>query len=560
MSNTPNDVLIIGAGLAGLTAARLLSERGVRVTVLEASSSVGGRVKTDEVEGFLLDRGFQVLLTAYPEAQALLDYKKLQLKPFFNGALVRGPEGMSKVADPWRHPIEGVQSIYNKIGDFRDKLKVGELRQKLISQGETAYLNTPEITTLQYLKNFGFSDNMIELFFRPFLGGIFLESQLNTSSRFFEFVFRMFSNGDVAIPAMGMQAIPRQLAASLPEGTVRLNTRVTAIQPGEVTLENGDVLAASAILLATDAHDAHQLFGSAVPERAFNEVHCLYFAAPKAPVTDPILVLNALRGEFINNLCVPSLLSAQYAPAGQHLVSVSVLENGLDAEQLLNALRGELKDWFGASVDAWRHLKTYTIRRALPNLALPENPLTIQPCPLGEGIFSCGDYLDTPSINGAMATGRRAAEEIWFALQRQSAVVEPRLFGGAPADHQLVLLAHGSRDPRWQQPFEQLLKQAQDQHGQDAVALAYMEMCGPSLAEVAERAYQNGVRNLLVLPLFMSAGGHVSQDLPRLGQAAMAAHSGLNVALLPPVGEQGPVRDAFLQVIGDSLARVPLGV
>lgn len=416
MSHSQYDVLIIGAGLAGLTAAQYLQTQDVQCLILEASDSVGGRVKTDVVDGFLLDHGFQVFLNAYPEAQRVLDYETLGLKPFFNGALVWTGDALHKLADPWRHPVEGVQSIYNKVGSLKDKLKVGELRQKLVSQPDDAYRVNPETTTLQALRDFGFSENMIDTFFRPFLGGIFLESDLFTSSRFFEFVFRMFSLGEAVLPAQGMQAIPRQIAGRLPADTIRLNSRVVHIEPGQVRLENGETLMAQAILLATDATDAAHLRAE-IPTKSFNSVHCVYFAAPKAPTHEAILVLNGIPGKLVNNLCVPSLVAPTYAPAGQHLISVSVLRNGLEAEQLVQAVVAELQEWFGEEVLEWRHLKTYDIQRALPCVTIPESTVPPTQPALPEGIFSCGDYLDTPSINGAMTTGRRAAKAILKALK-----------------------------------------------------------------------------------------------------------------------------------------------
>lgn len=411
------DVVIVGAGLAGLSAAKILTAKGLSCLVLEAADRVGGRVKTDEYEGFLLDHGFQVFLKAYPEARQLLNYDRLDLKEFFNGSKVwlGSADGFQKVADPWRHPVEGLQSVYNKVGTLKDKLKVADLRQELLDQRQDAYFDNPEMTVESYLLDFGFSRQMIDTFFRPFLSGIFLEPDLKTSSRFFEFVFRMFSLWGASLPATGMRAIPEQLAADLPAGSIRFNSPVAEIAPGMVRLASGERIKAVNVLLATDAADAGKLLPNA-PKRAFNAVTCLYFAAPHPPVAEPILLLNGLTGKLVNNVCVPSQVAPAYAPKGQALISVSVLGAQGDGDNSMEALarvvRAELRDWFGVQVEDWRPLRHYVIRRALPSLVVPGNSLQSGSARLGEGLYQCGDYLETPSINGAMASGRKAAEAI----------------------------------------------------------------------------------------------------------------------------------------------------
>ncbi|MCE3235134.1 MAG: oxidoreductase, FAD-binding protein [Vampirovibrio sp.] len=415
MSQAQHDVVIVGAGVAGLSAAKILGAHGVSCLVLEASDQVGGRIRTDDYEGFQLDYGFQVFLPAYPEARKLLNYDALDLHAFFNGSLVwmGRDNGFQKVADPWRHPAEGVQSMYNKVGTLKDKLKVAELRQRLLAQDSRDYWSQPEIPTETYLIQQGFSQNMIDTFFRPFLAGIFLEPDLQTSSRFFEFVFRMFSIGGAALPARGMRAIPEQLASELPSGAVRLESRVSDIEAGSVRLENGEIVSAKAVLIATDAKEVRELLPSIAP-RAFNAVHCLYFAAPQPPVEGPILVLNGSMDPLINNLCVPSTVAPTYAPEGQSLVSVSVLGHNAAAagNALAQAVQEQLKNWFGQPVNDWRLLKHYAIPAALPRLTVPDDSLQTKPSRLAEGLYLCGDYLDTPSINGAMASGRRAAEAV----------------------------------------------------------------------------------------------------------------------------------------------------
>ena len=191
------DAVIVGAGLAGLACGCELAQRGLSCVLLEASDGVGGRARTDQVDGFLLDRGFQVLLTDYPEAKRLLDYPALQLQSFEPGALVRINGKFHRVSDPWRRPSEAMSTLMAPIGSVSDKLDLGKLRAKLSGDSQEDP-QAGQISTMQYLRDFGFSSAMIDSFFRPFLGGIFLERELLTSSRMFEFVFRMFSSGEAS--------------------------------------------------------------------------------------------------------------------------------------------------------------------------------------------------------------------------------------------------------------------------------------------------------------------------------------------------------------------------
>jgi phytoene dehydrogenase-like protein len=411
MSKT--DVIIVGAGLAGLSCARELHAHDISFQILEASDSVGGRVRTDEVDGFLLDRGFQVLLTAYPETQRVLDYERLDLRSFYPGALVWYENRFHKVADPWREPLDGVRGIVSPIGTLTDKARVGRLRARVVQGSIDELFQRPEKTTLQALRDEGFSDSIIERFFRPFLGGIFLSRELDTSSRLFEFVFRMFSLGETAVPALGIQQIPLQLAAGLPEGTIRLNSEVTAVQPGRITLASGEQPEAEVVVVATEGPVAARLLNQAVTAPRSRSVTCLYFAAGEPPVTEPILVLNGTGRGLVNNMHVADRVARTYAPVGQHLISVTVLGNpDLDDGTLETAVRQELQEWFGDQINEWRHLRTYRIHHAQPD----QSPPALQPAQrtvrLETGLYVCGDYRDNASINGAMVSGWRTGQAI----------------------------------------------------------------------------------------------------------------------------------------------------
>ncbi|MEZ4521226.1 MAG: FAD-dependent oxidoreductase [Thermomicrobiales bacterium] len=211
MSTDAERVVIVGAGLAGLSCGLHLAAEGIPFSIFEAADQVGGRVRTDEVRGFRLDRGFQVLLTAYPEAAELLDYGDLDLHPFYPGAFVRTGGRFHVLADPFRNPVDGGKTIATPVGSILDKGRVAQLRYRVRSGTLDDLWKHPETTSLNYLRQAGFSTSMIDGFFRPFFGGVFLEPDLRTSSRMLEFIFRMFAQGDIAIPATGMEAIPASL-------------------------------------------------------------------------------------------------------------------------------------------------------------------------------------------------------------------------------------------------------------------------------------------------------------------------------------------------------------
>ncbi|XP_030539396.2 uncharacterized protein LOC115747388 [Rhodamnia argentea] len=425
-SDPPPKVIIVGAGLAGLAAAARLRSHDVPFLLLEASDAVGGRVRTDLVDGFLLDRGFQIFITAYPEAQKLLDYRALDLKRFYSGALVYYDGRFHTVADPIRHFSDSVNTLVNPIGSVLDKLLIGLARIRVLSRSDREILTADEVRTIDLLTKLGFSDSIVERFFRPFFGGIFFDRELETTSRLFDFVFKCLALGDNALPAKGIAAIPKQLALKLPQESILLNTKAVSIEFDKsespiLRLESGEILRSElGVIVAVEEPAAAKLLagkyeGAKANRKPPRSTVCLYFAADRdrIPVKDPVLFLNGSGKGIVNNMFFATNVAPSYGPPEKALVSVSLigLFEGVSDNDLTAKVVRELTDWFGESaVGSWRHLRTYRIGFAQPNQC-PPTDLTKDPR-VGSGVYVCGDYLTSATFDGALVSGRLAAEAL----------------------------------------------------------------------------------------------------------------------------------------------------
>ncbi|MFP5308200.1 MAG: NAD(P)/FAD-dependent oxidoreductase [Actinomycetes bacterium] len=407
------DTVVVGAGLAGLACARRLTAAGRRVTVLEAGDAVGGRVRTDVVDGFRLDRGFQVLLTGYPAARSQLDYDRLDLRPFAPGVTIRAGGRFHTLADPLRDPLRALGGIVTPVATIPDGLRLLRLRTRVLRTPGHRLATAPQVPIRQRLVDEGFSPRIISSFFRPFLAGVFFDTDLTTSSRMFDLVFRSFFRGEVAVPALGMQAMPEQLAAGLPPGTVELGVEVADVAPGRVTTTAGATHEADHVVVAVDGPAASRLLGDRVEVAPGRGTVTLYYRAPVSPVGEGMLVLDADGDGPVNNVAVMSDVSAAYAPPGESLVSVSVvgLPDGGD-EALDVAVRAQLRGWYGPPVDGWARLRSYRIPYAQPRQDLDDLPTLARDVRLDDGLWVCGDHRDTASIQGALVSGRRTADAI----------------------------------------------------------------------------------------------------------------------------------------------------
>lgn len=406
------DVLVVGAGMAGLACAADLTAAGRSVQVLEASDTVGGRMRTDRAEGFLIDHGFQVFNTSYPQVRRRLDLAALRLCPFTPGALVRTGQGeLLRFADPTRRPRECADLLSGRLLTARDLLALGVLSARDMLAPAGLVKGAGESTTLTALAGAGLSPELVERFFRPFLSGIFLEDTLETSSRFFHLVWRSMLRGTLCLPRDGIGAVPAQLAAGLPAGTVRLETPVAALTDEGVLLDDGGELAARAVVVATGPEvAAHLLPGLEVPVTRTVTTH--YHAAPRPPLREPTLLVDERR-RFLNT-CVLSEVASSYAPDGRALVATSVL--GGDAPEQDLVLRGHLAEAYGTDTGGWEHVAARTVPGALPAMP-PRWPLT-RTTRVGVRRFVCGDHRATGSVQGALASGARAARELLAALPR----------------------------------------------------------------------------------------------------------------------------------------------
>ena len=412
MKLTDVDVVVVGAGLAGLSCARHLIENSVSFVVLEADARIGGRLKTDVLDGFLLNHGFQVLQTAYPEARRQLDYHRLELKPFAPGAMIRMEGRFFRVADPRRRPQDIWSSLTAPIGTLTDRLRMIRMASSAKRGSVSSLFQRPDMTTLEFLHAQGISEKMVERFFKPFFGGVCLDPRIQASSRVFKYVLRVFAEGDVALPGQGMGAIASQIAEGLPEGAIRTGVRVESIHPGGVTLTSGQEFKCRAVVLATDGPETQRLLGKPASIVSHGEL-CLYFAAKLAPINAPYLILNGEGAGMVNSLTVPSIVAPSYAPAGEELISVVLIGNlAVDDRTAESVVRKELTDWFGPAVNEWRHLKTYRIVHALPKQPPPMPDPTVRTAAEKPGIYVCGEFGSVPGIQWALLSGRHAAEAV----------------------------------------------------------------------------------------------------------------------------------------------------
>ncbi|MEU3622879.1 oxidoreductase [Amycolatopsis coloradensis] len=396
-------VVIVGAGLAGLSAGLHLHRAGIACAVLEAGDEVGGRVRTDVVDGFRLDRGFQILNPAYPAIGRLVDVDALRLGKFWRAVRVSDEDRLSLLGNPLDAPKALRDVAARRYLSAKDLAALGALTARVAGGPARSIIRGDDGTTAGELRRTGLSDRAVETVLRPFLSGVFLESGLSTSSRFFRLVWRSFLRSAPSLPALGMGELPRQLARSLPVDAVRTGTSVEEAGNGRVRTSGGDVWKARAVIVATDGTTAARLVGE-VPEPRWNSVTTWYFAPPRSPLREPVIMIDA-RGGPILNTAVLSEVCPTYAPEGAALVSASALTPLEEPD-----VRRALSRMYRADASRWPLVGRYEIPHALPSMPAPHD--IRREIRFGERLYVCGDHRDTSSLQGALASGGRTARAV----------------------------------------------------------------------------------------------------------------------------------------------------
>jgi phytoene dehydrogenase-like protein len=400
------DVVIVGGGLAGLAAARRLDRAGVEWLLLEHADRLGGRVATDVVDGWHLDRGFQVINTAYPRLPALVDIDALDMRYFTSGVLVRRAGELHRLENPVHEPLGVVKTLTSGVGSVADRLKFAAFAARCATYPAKVLLAEPETTAQAALRKAGLSHRMIEEVLRPFLSGVFGDRSLDTSSHVLAMVLRSFARGRIGVPANGMGALPAALAGPLPYPRLLVNAEVLSVGPGMVVTANGEIRCRN-IIVATGAPAAAELIdGLAKPD--MRGLTTYYFGADHAPIAEPALLLDGDRREIIANTVVVSNAAPEYAPAGKSLIAASTVGVAAPSGASEAVMRVELARIYGVPTDEWELLSVVPIPDALPAANVPQSFLR-KPVDLGKGLYIAGDHRDSPSLQGALASGWRTA-------------------------------------------------------------------------------------------------------------------------------------------------------
>lgn len=407
------EVAIIGAGLAGLACAIELQKNNIDFQIFEASDGVGGRVRSDVIDGFILDRGFQLYNPSYSEGKRLLNYEALDLKPFIPGVAIRDNKRLRIVVDPFRAKGFKLNLLKDIPGNPLSYLGLLRYFLSYLVTSDAQIATTKDISASDSLIRSGVRGNLLEKLLRPFLKGVFLESELKTSRKFLDVVLKTFLRGIPSVPAQGMQVISDQLASKLPMEKISLNTKIIKIKGNKLQTENEEIIAKK-IVVATDPTTA--ISWLSLEEKIMHTVSTWYFKADQRVAElvkgKPILFVDASNNGPLTNAVVLTNAASSYAPSGQVLVSASAISPHQNAD--LESVKKHLSVIFGLDTNSWQLIKQYQIKEALPSMYPPFS--LINSNQISEDLFVAGDHRATSSIQGALLSGTNAATLVKVSL------------------------------------------------------------------------------------------------------------------------------------------------
>ena len=406
------DVVVIGAGLAGLACARTLTSAGLSVRLLEASDGVGGRVRTDLLDGFRLDRGFQILLTAYPELTRWFDIDVLQLRRFQAGATIWTGSAFTTIGDPLRSPRDLPSTVLSNVGSLADKLRLLRLIASVRRGSVPEIMRRADMSTHQKIEQLGFSQRFVKRFLQPLFSGIQLDPNLEVSSRRFEVIFRMLAVGDSAVPAMGMGVLSELMANGLPDGVVQCGRLVVELDGTTALLADGERVDARIIVVATHGPNAADLLK--LPDPGSRPVSAIWFDATREPLHGKKIFLDGAESGPMKNLAVLTDVAPEYAPVGRTLCVAAIPGPAALTPRLESDVRKQLERWHPGSAK-WETIRVDVIPHGQPLQLPPFDPRrTVR---AGDNRYVCGDHRDTASTQGALFSGRRAAAAVLADLQ-----------------------------------------------------------------------------------------------------------------------------------------------
>lgn len=405
------DVIIIGAGIAGLTTALYLKKAGKNILVLDAADKVGGQLISEKIEGFTLDYGFRVLLSESPELERVIDIERLKPQKFSPGVYINlGEQPMKLLADPSRLPNRLFSTLFNGVGSVGDKFKLWSLKLKLRQMTVDEIFLQSEMSAQDALKSYGFSNSFVEKFLKPFFGGIFMDTELNGSRKMFDFYFKMLCEGNALLPEDGIETLAQQMAERLAGSELGLNTNVVKIDKQKVIIENGMEFTAPVIVLATENTDG--IKGVPHIDRGNEEtITTFYYKYSNSPFDESFPAVNGLKDKLINHIAVITDVSSRYSYTSDALISVNVIrDKGLSDDILAREVKKELKEWFGPAASYWELIKYFKVRRPIAEKV--SNTLLLNHVVLNPFLFKIGDFSLNGSINGAFSAGRQLAMHI----------------------------------------------------------------------------------------------------------------------------------------------------